>query len=200
MRKTLIFSLLFVAISQPAISTTEATQTTEAPQTSQAEALTPDEQGLVIAKERYKRFKGYGDYQMSMTMTMFNKKGASSTYKLRSKGLEVENDGDKSILVFDNPRDQKGIALLAYTHRVGPDDQMMYLPAIKRVKRIAANNKSGPFMGSEFAYEDLSSKEVEKAQYRYLRDEVKDGVDSLHHAILCCTFLAPVFRSLAHNI
>ena len=45
------------------------------------------------------------------------------------------------------------------------------------MKRIASNNKSGPFMGSEFAYEDLSSQEVEKYTYKYLKDEKVDGVD-----------------------
>ena len=132
--------------------------------------------GLEIAKERYKRFKGYGDYQVDITMTLENKRGNQSTYKLRSKALEVADDGDKSVIIFDYPTDQKGVILLGHTHRVGPDDQMLYLPSIKRIKRIAANNKSGPFMGSEFAYEDLGSKEVEKASYRFLREEELNGV------------------------
>ncbi|MEZ5504416.1 MAG: outer membrane lipoprotein-sorting protein, partial [Halioglobus sp.] len=55
------------------------------------------------------------------------------------------------------------------------DDQWLYLPALKRVKRISSADKSGPFMGSEFAYEDLSSTEVEKYRYNYLRDESLDG-------------------------
>ena len=50
----------------------------------------------------------------------------------------------------------------------------MFLPSIKRVKRISSNNKSGPFVGSEFAYEDLSSQEVEKYSYKYL--ETKGGL------------------------
>ena len=50
-------------------------------------------------------------------------------------------------------------------------DQWLYLPAIKRVKRISSRNRSGPFMGSEFAFEDLSSQELDKYDYRYLRDE-----------------------------
>ena len=137
---------------------------------------TPDQIGLEIAQERYKRFKGYGDYQVEFTMTLENKRGNTSTYELRSKALEVEDDGDKSLIIFDYPKDQKGIILLVNTHRVGPDDQMLYLPSLKRIKRIAANNKSGPFMGSEFAYEDLSSKEVEKASYRLLREEELNGV------------------------
>jgi len=49
------------------------------------------------------------------------------------------------------------------------------LPALKRVKRIASANKSGPFMGSEFSFEDLSSFEVGKYRYRFLRDAELEG-------------------------
>jgi len=52
------------------------------------------------------------------------------------------------------------------------------LPALKRVKRISSRNKSGPFMGSEFSFEDLSSFEIEKYTYQYLGDELVDGMDS----------------------
>ena len=54
-------------------------------------------------------------------------------------------------------------------------DQWLFLPAMKRVKRISAGNRSGPFMGSEFAYEDLSSPEVQKFRYRFLREDALDG-------------------------
>ena len=60
-------------------------------------------------------------------------------------------------------------------HMLEADDQWLYLPALKRVKRISSKNKSGPFMGSEFAFEDLSSREVAKFSYLYLRDEVING-------------------------
>ena len=61
--------------------------------------------------------------------------------------------------------------MLTFSHGLEPDDQWLYLPAIKRVKRISSRNRSGPFMGSEFAFEDLSSQELDKYDYRYLRDE-----------------------------
>ncbi|MDH5776959.1 MAG: outer membrane lipoprotein-sorting protein, partial [Gammaproteobacteria bacterium] len=64
-----------------------------------------------------------------------------------------------------------------FTHSKKPDDQWLYLPALKRVKRISSANKSGPFMGSEFAYEDISSQEVDKYTYKYLRDEKLEGKD-----------------------
>ena len=108
-------------------------------------------------------------------MILRNRRGDESTREMRTQVLEVEGDGDRTVIVFNQPRDVKGTAFLSHMHKEGSDDQWLYLPALKRVKRIASNNKAGPFMGSEFAYEDISSQEVEKYTYLYLRDEVLDG-------------------------
>jgi outer membrane lipoprotein-sorting protein len=110
-------------------------------------------------------------------MILRNKQGQESVRVIRSKTLEVDGDGDKSMTIFDEPRDVKGTALLSFTHKEGPDDQWLYLPALKRVKRISSDNKSGPFMGSEFAYEDIASQEIEKYTYKFLRDDKLDGTE-----------------------
>lgn len=138
-------------------------------------AQTPEERGLEIAREADRRDEGFGDSQVTMTMTLRNKHGDERSRKMRSKTLEVADDGDKGLIVFDDPADVKGTALLTFSHKVDADDQWLFLPALKRVKRISSSNKSGPFVGSEFAYEDLSSQEVEKYEYKYLRDESMDG-------------------------
>ena len=65
------------------------------------------------------------------------------------------NEGDKSLSIFDTPADVEGTIFLSHTKIKNPDDQWLFLPALKRVKRISSSNKSGPFMGSEYAYEDL---------------------------------------------
>ena len=145
------------------------------PSASSALAETAQEKGLAIAVEADRRDTGWSDQVAAMEMILRNKSGAESTRQIRVKTLEVEGDGDKSLTIFDQPRDVKGTAFLSFTHALEPDDQWLYLPALKRVKRISSSNKSGPFMGSEFAYEDLSSQEVEKYQYRWLRDEAIDG-------------------------
>jgi outer membrane lipoprotein-sorting protein len=143
----------------------------------QAMAATPEEQGLEIATEADRRDTGFGNYTSDVKMILRNKQGQESTREIRSRTLEVDGDGDKSMTIFDAPGDVKGTALLTFTHKDGPDDQWLYLPALKRVKRIASDNKSGPFMGSEFAYEDIASQEVEKYTYRFLRDDNYDGMD-----------------------
>jgi outer membrane lipoprotein-sorting protein len=134
-------------------------------------AQTAEERGLEIAVETDRRDTGFHDSQASMNMMLRNKQGDESTRDIRVRTLEQLDDGDKSLTVFDKPADVKGTNFLTFTHKTGPDDQWLYLPALKRVKRISSRNKSGPFMGSEFAYEDISSQEVEKYTYKYLRDE-----------------------------
>ena len=141
------------------------------------QAETAEEKALAIAMEADNRDSGFVDYTNDTKMILRNKQGQESTRLIRSKTLEVDSDGDKSLTIFDVPNDVKGTALLSFTHKEGPDDQWLYLPALKRVKRIASNNKSGPFMGSEFAYEDITSQEVEKYTYNYLRDDSFDGMD-----------------------
>jgi len=109
-------------------------------------------------------------------MTLTNAHGQTSERQMRSAMLEVAGDGDRTLVVFDQPADVKGSAVLTYSHATGPDDQWLYLPAVKRVKRIASSNKAGPFMGSEFAFEDLSSQEVEKYHYRFVAEDTLDGL------------------------
>jgi hypothetical protein len=142
-----------------------------------AMAETAEEKGLAIAKEADKRDTGWQDQIASLEMVLRNRHGEESKRNIHSKTLEVTGDGDKSMSIFDTPLDVKGTAFLSYTHALTADEQWLYLPALKRIKRISSNNKSGPFMGSEFSYEDLSSQEIEKYTYKYLRDETINGRD-----------------------
>jgi len=144
-----------------------------------AYALTAEEKGLVIAKEVELRDSGWKNYSTNMKMILVNKQGDKSNRAIRLKIMEVPGDGDKSLTIFDSPRDIKGTSFLSYSHAVTPDHQWLYLPSLKRVKRISSSNKSGPFMGSQFAYEDLSSFEVKKYRYTFLREETFNGTDTL---------------------
>lgn len=131
-------------------------------------AQSPETRGLEIAKAAEKADVGFNSSMVNIKMTLKNKNGQTSERLLTTKTFELTADGDKSLIVFNSPRDVKGTATLTFTHKVGSDDQWLFLPSIKRVKRISSNNKSGPFVGSEFAYEDLSSQEVEKYGYKFI--------------------------------
>jgi len=141
-------------------------------------AETPAEKGLAIATQADQADNGWNDSTAELLMILRNRQGDTTERAIRSRQLEVEGDGDKSISIFDSPNDVKGTAFLSHTHVEKADDQWLYLPALKRVKRIASNNKSGPFMGSEFAYEDITSQELAKYTYTWLKDELYEGRDS----------------------
>jgi len=158
--KKLIGSLVLLSCLSPVIATAN-----------------DEARGLEIATEADRRETGFVDSTAQMVMELKNKQGQSSSREVRSKILEVIGDGDKSLSIFDTPADIKGTASLNYSHALKPDEQWLYLPALKRVKRISSKNKSGPFMGSEFAYEDISSQEIEKYTYKYIKDEVLNGID-----------------------
>jgi hypothetical protein len=138
-----------------------------------ARAETPEEKGLAIAREADHRNLGYGDNAVPLTMTIIDEQGGTLERKMEVQTLEIKTpgEGDKSLVTFSQPRDVQGTALLTHTHVQSNDDQWLYLPALKRVKRISSSNKTGAFMGSEFAYEDMVPQVVEKFRYKYLRDE-----------------------------
>ena len=133
----------------------------------------PEEAGLAIALEAEYRDTGWGDNASTMRMVLRNRNGDESVRELRRQALEnnTEGEGDKSLIIFDAPRDVAGTSLLSHTRILEPDDQWLFLPALERVKRISSANKSGPFVGSEFAYEDLISQEVAKYDYRFIGEE-----------------------------
>ena len=140
-------------------------------------AYADEQRGLEIAKQADQKDTGYNDSTARLVMELKNKQGNTSIRHVRVKNLEVEGDGDKGMSIFDQPADIKGTAFLTYSHSLKADEQWLYLPSLKRIKRISSKNKSGPFMGSEFAYEDISSQEVDKYTYKYIKDETLNGID-----------------------
>jgi outer membrane lipoprotein-sorting protein len=125
-----------------------------------------------IAKKAFLSISGYKGSEAVMTMVLKNAKGVQNKRKLRILRKEG-NSGDKSYIEFLYPNDIKGTKLLSY-EVIGTDDkQWLYLPALKRIKRISSRNKSGSFVASEFSYEDISS--VNYKNYTY-KSEVKETI------------------------
>lgn len=141
-------------------------------------AQSAEERGLDIAKRAEEADKGFESSKVSLKMILTNKQGQESERYLENQTLELHDDGDKSLIVFNSPKDVEGTATLTFTHKSAADDQWLFLPSLNRVKRISSDNKSGPFMGSEFAYEDLSSQEVEKYKYKFIKEEAINGTNA----------------------
>lgn len=109
-----------------------------------------------IANKADKVTDGFESSIAKTQMILINASGQKSVRDLLMKTLEGEK-GDKTISTFLSPADVKGTKVLGWEHADRDDDQWLYLPALKRVKRIASRNKSGSFMGSEFSYEDIGN-------------------------------------------
>jgi len=143
-----------------------------------AKGDTPESiKGYEIAARSDRSDAGFGDSKAEANMILRNAAGQSSQRSLSFSTLEKENEtvGDKSLVIFNSPRDVEGTALLSHAKILDPDDQWLFLPALKRVKRISSANKSGPFVGSEFAFEDFTITELNKFSYAYVGEEEVDG-------------------------
>jgi hypothetical protein len=136
-------------------------------------SVAADERGFEIAARSDRSDRGFGDSSVELKMVLRNAAGKEAERTLALNTLEVPDEGmgDRSLIVFSSPRDIDGTALLSHAKILDPDDQWLFLPALKRVKRISSVNKSGPFVGSEFAFEDFTALELNKYDYRYLRSE-----------------------------
>ncbi|MEN8376596.1 MAG: outer membrane lipoprotein-sorting protein [Gemmatimonadota bacterium] len=142
------------------------------------EATAEARRGRAIAVEAEARDRGWHDFSARLTMVLRDADGDERTRELRTSTLEGTDDGDKTLVVFDSPSDLQGTTLLTHSHHDRSDDQWIYLPAFKRVKRVASGSQSSSFMGSEFAYEDIGAQGVDRYRYRYVREEALDGLDS----------------------
>lgn len=133
-------------------------------------AETAKEKGFRIVAQSDRMDKGFQTSIAELTMTLKNAAGDQTVRKLEIKTQEKENEdvGDKSVTLFFTPPDVEGTALLSHAKILESDDQWLYLPEIARVKRISSSNKSGPFVGSEFAFEDLTAAELGKYDYEWL--------------------------------
>lgn len=127
---------------------------------------------LDVAKKSYDVMAGYKSSVSKTTMILKNANDEENIRKIEISKLENIN-GDKSLINFLYPNDIKDTKLLSYEVIGGDDKQWLYLPALKRVKRISSRNKSGSFMASEFSYEDISTQNYKNYSYKGEAQNVK---------------------------
>ncbi|MDT0617067.1 outer membrane lipoprotein-sorting protein [Salinisphaera sp. P385] len=133
-----------------------------------------DGRGMEIARTAEARFADYADQRGEATMVIRTAGGDEARRDLRARSLDTDS-GSRSLTIIDAPPDVAGTALLTHSHDQRPDEQWLYLPALSRVKRIAAGNRAGAFMGSEFSYADFTAQSVDKFDVTLLREDELDG-------------------------
>jgi hypothetical protein len=122
-----------------------------------------------------------GDTRSSeMTLKLTNKKGKERERKVISFSMDVgTNKKDrKTLMFFQYPGDVKGTGFLTWDYdEIGKDDdKWLYLPAMKRTRRISGSSaKKDYFMGTDFTYDDMGSRNADEDDHKLLREETLEG-------------------------
>jgi len=114
---------------------------------------------------------------IDVEMTLIDKSGRKRLREIRAFGMDRGED-ELQLLFFLAPADLKDTGFLTYDYdEFGKDEeQWLYLPALKKTKRIASNDRSGSFMGSDFSYADMTSRDLDQYDYTLMKETDVDGV------------------------
>lgn len=131
--------------------------------------------GKDIAQLVYDRPDGKDRVQIC-TMTLSNQNGATRVRKLEIRSKDYGKN-QKSIMVFKEPADVKNTMFLSWSYEEADrdDDRWLYLPALKNIRRISGASKNDYFMGTDFTYDDLGKRSVNKDTHTLLGEEDLDG-------------------------
>lgn len=127
----------------------------------------------IVRKARDKQFPK--NSVSDLTMVLINKRGNERVRKLQTKRKDYGKGEAKSVAYFLSPADVKGTAFLVWEHPDTANDVFIYLPALKKIRRIASEQKHQSFMGSDFSYADMENEDVDDADHRILSEEDVDG-------------------------
>lgn len=121
------------------------------------------------------------DETTDMEMTLINKNGQERVRKVMTYRKDYGEDSH-SVMFFLEPADVKDTGFLTwnYDDESKDDDQWLYLPALKKVRRISSSGKADYFMGTDFTYSDMGDRDVDDYTYKHLGTEVIDGIECYH--------------------
>ncbi len=126
--------------------------------------------GKQLVEYSDQKLHGWKDEVVSGKMYLYANNGQSVLRSFRRFGIERFGQGDKSIIQFTSPADIKGVAALNYENSGSSDDNWLYLPSTKKVRRISGANNTASFQGSEFTYEDLNDLDPNEYEWEFLEE------------------------------
>ena len=111
------------------------------------------------------------------TMTIVDSKGRERVRKI-AQVTKLYDDGktEKKLIRFLSPADVKGTGLLTWDYDDKDDDMWLYMPALRKTRRIVSSEKAKSFMGSEFSYADINPPTLDDFDFRLLGEETVGGV------------------------
>lgn len=110
------------------------------------------------------------------TLTIIGKKGEQRVRKM-SMVTKLYDNGltEKKMVKFTDPADVKGTGFLSYDYNDKTDDKWIYMPALRKTRRIISSENAKSFMGSEFSYADMSMPTIDDFSYKFLKEELVNG-------------------------
>lgn len=114
--------------------------------------------------------------EVRIKMLLIDKNGKEREREFFSYSKDYP-DGRKSVMKFEKPADVKGMGFLQIQHKKGEDEQFLYLPELKRVRRLTGSARRGSFFGSDLTYEDLEERDVDEDIHNLLREEKYENQD-----------------------
>jgi outer membrane lipoprotein-sorting protein len=118
------------------------------------------------------------DSTSNATFTLINKEGQQRVRKTYGVSkLEPNGHDNMRMTRFLEPGDIKGTVSLLKEHSAGDDDMWIYLPALKKVRRLVSSNKKDSFVGTDFSYGDVIGHKVADWNYKLVKEEPVDGAD-----------------------
>ncbi|NOT25486.1 MAG: outer membrane lipoprotein-sorting protein [Acidobacteria bacterium] len=139
-----------------------------------ASSSTGDEGDARTIMEESQRRSEAKFYRYDGLLQSFDNKG-KITDKRWTFDRVGSNGRSKAVLRFSAPAEVKGVSLLIHNHPERASDQWMWTPALQRDRRIALQDRSTRFFGTDFSFEDLEERDVEQYDYEMLGDDVVDG-------------------------
>lgn len=153
-----------------AAATRPALAQTDVPSPPTFETADANVYGAQIASYVDRFDQGWKDEVTQGEMTLFDADGDSVRRAFSRMALEKPGEGDKFIIKFLSPAEIKGVAALTHENPGSSDDNWLYLPANKRVRRVSGANNMASFQGTEFTYEDLSNIDPTEYEWRFLEE------------------------------
>src|SRR3990170_7882178 len=140
------------------------------------ENLTADE---IIRRSQAAFYYPGSDMLARVLMKLITKDGKERIRDLTMLRKNLDKGGEQRYFIyFHTPPDVKDMTFMVWKYPGKDDDRWLFIPAIKLVKRIAANDKRSSFVGSDFSYEDVSGRDAEEDNHSILKEEVFNGKDT----------------------
>ncbi|MFQ5902436.1 MAG: outer membrane lipoprotein-sorting protein [Candidatus Binatia bacterium] len=117
------------------------------------------------------------DEEFRQDMLLIDRHGNTRKRDVVNYFLKKSNGLNKTVIIFLAPADVRKTGLLTWEQKDRDDDQWLYLPAMRKAKRIASSGKKNKFMGTDFAYEDLRPEDLDAHTYNLIGSEKIAGQD-----------------------